>query len=362
MVATAALRVGVAAAIAERDRRAARTRRTRERQFALLPGERPAEGLRRMALGQFDLAIELLGADGGAVPTAEAVHETRKALKRLRTLVRLLEGELGEQAAAREQLLLREAGRRLAGARDAEVMVSTLEQLQQRHPRKLARRPGVARLRQRLVTERERATARLLGDDVVRAEVLSDLRGARARTSEWAPRDEGGFTRVEPALARIYGQGRRRHRRASRRRSDRALAMHRWRKRVKDLRYATEALSRTDPGPEGRAAIAAVRALAPTRKRSSERTGDLMPKLARRADALGEMLGEEHDLFLLAERVREGGTGCGRRTRRALLKLIERRRTRLTRRALQDGARLYGRPPKKLLRRVRRAYAREARM
>jgi hypothetical protein len=180
--------------------------------------------------------------------------------------------------------------------------------------------------------------------------------------SEWAPRDEGGFTRVEPALARIYGQGRRRHRRASRRRSDRALAMHRWRKRVKDLRYATEALSRSDPGLEGRAAIAAVRALAPTRKRSSERTGDLMPKLARRADALGEMLGEEHELFLLAERVREGGTGCGRRTRRALLKLIERRRTRLTRRALQDGARLYGRPPKKLLRRVRRAYAREARM
>jgi CHAD domain-containing protein len=362
MAATAALRVGVAAAIAERDRRAARARRTRERQFALLPDERPAQGLRRMALGQFDLAIEHLAADDGAMPTAQAVHETRKALKRLRTLVRLLEGELGEHAAAHEQVLLREAGRRLAGARDAEVMVSTLEQLQKRHPRKLGRRPGVARLRQRLVTERERATARLLGDQVVRAEVLSDLRAARARMSAWAPPDGGGWERVEPALARIYGQGRRRHARASRRRRDRALAMHRWRKRVKDLRYATEALARTDPGAEGRAGIAAVKALASNGKRSSKRSGDLIPKLARRADALGEMLGEEHDLFLLAERVREGGTGCGRRTRRSLLKLIERRRKRLTRQALRDGARLYGRPPKKLIRRLRRAYAREARM
>jgi CHAD domain-containing protein len=138
--------------------------------------------------------------------------------------------------------------------------------------------------------------------------------------------------------------------------------MHRWRKRVKDLRYATEALSRYDPGAEGRAGIAAVRALAPARKRSSERTGDLIPRLARRADALGETLGEEHDLFLLAERVREERTACGRGTRRALLKLIARRRKRLTALALRDGARLYGRAPKKLIRRVRRAYARESRM
>jgi CHAD domain-containing protein len=178
----------------------------------------------------------------------------------------------------------------------------------------------------------------------------------------WAPRDEGGWDRVEPALARLYGQGRRRHARASRGRRDRALAMHRWRKRVKDLRYATEALSRHDPGAEGRAGIAAVRALAPARKRSSERTGDLIPRLARRADALGETLGEEHDLFLLAERVREERTACGRGTRRALLKLIARRRKRLTALALRDGARLYGRAPKKLIRRVRRAYARESRM
>jgi hypothetical protein len=150
VAATAALSVGLAVAIAERDRRAERARRTRDRRLSLLPGEPPVQGFRRMVLGQLDLAIELLAAENSSMPTADAVHETRKALKRLRTLVKLLEDELGAQATAREQAILRDAGRRLAGARDAEVMVSTLEALLKRHPRKLARRAGVSRLRGRL--------------------------------------------------------------------------------------------------------------------------------------------------------------------------------------------------------------------
>ncbi|HWX75372.1 MAG TPA: CHAD domain-containing protein, partial [Solirubrobacteraceae bacterium] len=337
IAATAALRVGVAAAMAERDRRAAESRRRRARQFALLPGEPPPQGLRRMILSQFDVAVELLGADNGAMPTAEAVHETRKTLKRLRTLMRLLEGELGAEATAREQLLLREAGRRLAGARDAEVILGTLEALQRRHPRKLARRRGVARLHQQLLAERERATGRLLGDEAARAQVIADLRAARMRIAAWAPSEAVGLGSLEPALRRIYGEGRRRQVRAQRRRKRRAVEMHRWRKRVKDLRYASEALSHRDPDAEMHAGATALKALAPNRKqRPTREQPQPIPKLARRADALGELLGEEHDLFLLAQRVREGGR-WGRGTRRELLKLIERRRRRLTKRALRDG-------------------------
>jgi CHAD domain-containing protein len=363
VAATAALGVGVAAAIAERDRRTERARRTRDRQLSLLPGEPPAQGLRRMVLGQLDLAIEMLAADNSATPTAEAVHETRKALKRLRTLVKLLEDDLGAQAAASERAILRDAGRRLAGARDAEVMVSTLEALLQRHPRKLARRAGVRRLRGRLLAEREHATARLLADRVVRAQVVSDLRAVRARMAAWTPAGGSGIRSLEPALKRLYGQGRRRYVRASQGRGDRVTAMHRWRKSVKDLRYAAEALSRTHPAADKGAAAAAAKVIARAGRRASQRSAPgLLPMIARRADRLGERLGEEHDLVLLAERVRAEGHGCGRGTRRALLKRIDRRRKRLRRRALQDGARLYGGAPKKLVRRVRRAYAREARL
>ena len=278
MAVVGVLGLGLAVAIAERDRRAARTRHTHahERQFALLPREPPAQGMRRMMLGQLDLAIELLEANDGAMPTAEAVHETRKALKRLRTLVRLLEGQLGEAAAEREQAVLREAGRRLAGARDAEVIVSTLDDLLGRHPRKLAR-PGVVRLRTRLLAEREQATARLLGDQVLRAQVLADLRGVRARTVAWTPSTRQEIAPLEPPFKRIYRQGRDRYLRASQGKGDRAVAMHRWRKRVKDLRYAAEALTRSD-------AAASERPGAPSRarRRGTRRERDLIPKLARR--------------------------------------------------------------------------------
>jgi CHAD domain-containing protein len=359
IAATAVLRMGVAVAVAERARRATRLRRARERQFSLLAGERPVEGLKRMILGQLDLAIELLSADDGAVPTAEAVHETRKALKRLRTLMRLLEDELGEDAIAREQALLRDAGRRLASARDSEVLVATLEELLRRHRRKLAHRGGVRRLRVRLAEEREQATSRLLGDHVTRSQVLLDLRGARARMHAWTPPAGDGIRTLEPGLKRLYAQGRRRHRRARKGRGDRAAAMHEWRKRVKDLRYAAEALSRSDSPPhEARLGVTAVSAQGAAAGGPGPGTPGPIPKLARRADRLGERLGEEHDLVLLAQRVRDEGTSCSRGTRRALLKLIDRRRKRLRRRALRDGASLYGLQPNKFVRRFRRAYVR----
>ena len=76
------------------------------------------------------------------------------------------------------------------------------------------------------------------------------------------------------------------------------------------------------------------------------------------------LLGEEHDLVLLAMRVRRDGEagstggGVGRRTRRILLRLIARRRKPLRRQALREGKRLYRRSPRKFVGRVRAAHAR----
>ena len=114
-----------------------------------------------MALEQADVALaQLAGADGG--DARKAVHETRKAIKRLRTIVRLLAGELGAEACAREQATLRAAAGHLAGARDAEVMLDTLDALVARRPRKLGGRPGVVRLRRHLLAERDEAERRML--------------------------------------------------------------------------------------------------------------------------------------------------------------------------------------------------------
>jgi hypothetical protein len=373
LAATVAVGVGVALAKAERDRRWARERTVRARQFALLPGERPGEGLRRMGLGQCDMAIELLENDWGGMLTEHAVHETRKSLKRLRALIRLLEDELGDGAFARENALLRGAGMRLAGARDAEVIVDTLDRLCARHPGKLEHRGGLAELRSALVADRARDAMNASEDAVTRSEVLADLRAARGGLAEWTPSRRDGFKAIEPGLRRLYRQVRRRLRRAARRRGDTARAMHEWRKRVKDLRYAAEMLDRMDRAAQANAG-----------KRRRERSGrrkDAPPlrQLARWADEVGELLGEEHDLVVLAERVRAttkrgraGAQGDGlspqrdrvvldKKTRRTLLKLIARRRKRLRRVALREGKRLYRRKPAKFVRRLGKAYARQAR-
>jgi CHAD domain len=348
-----AVGVGVVLARATRRRRLEPSR-DRDRRLGLRPGEPPTQGLQRMALGQIDLAIDALeGTGAGEAPSANAVHETRKALKRLRALLRLLRNELGEAVFTRDDDAIRHIARHLSDARDAEVMLATLDALMQRHPSKLGRRKGVRTLRKSLLAEHHRIERQTLGSSAARAQVLAQLRALRESVAAWRLPDSDSTTRTEVGLLEIYAQGRKRLRRAGRKRGKDVRAMHHWRKRVKDLRYAAEMLERRP------------------RSRGSKRGRDArLHQVAARADALAETLGEDHDLAVLAERVRAASKRSkrsgharkrhsrpqpiGRTTRRTLLKLIARRRRKLRSRALRDGERLYRRGPRKLLRQGRR--------
>jgi CHAD domain-containing protein len=339
VAATMAVGVGVVLARAERERRVVRSRR-RDRKLGRAPGEPLAEALPRMAVGQVDIALELLDPNSQA-SNAHVVHETRKAIKRLRALLRLLEHQLGKEEHARDSDTLRELAQRLAGARDAEVMLATLDGLIARRPRALGRRAGVRRLRARLVAEQERMEQLALGAPTARSIATLELGTLRRRITAWSLPDRPGIQLVERDMKKLYRQGQKRHQRVLRGKGDQVLAMHEWRKRVKDLRYVAEMLTRRDSRK---------------RRRSDER----LRKLAKRADALGELLGEDHDLAVLAQRLRAGSHAArqdtwhtGRKTRKALLKAIAKRRKALRKRALRDGARLYRRSPKRLLAQLR---------
>ncbi len=350
LAATAVVGLGVVltrAAEAHRPRR----RRRPSRRLGLGAHEPLAAGLRRMALEQADLVLdELTGALDGDGHSA-VVHESRKAIKRLRAIVRLLEGELGRQRCAREQEVLRRAATLLAGARDAEVKLATLDALLEREKGKLARRPGVVSLRLALVAERERSEREATSAGNLRR-VAEELRGFRARAAAWDIHESGSIGPVEAGLHRIYGQGRRRMGRAEGHHGGRMRTMHQWRKRVKDLRYAAEVLERS--APTG------------TRLRSAGGNQGTearwMHRLAERADKLGELLGDEHDLAVLGEWIESDGAlaGAGRGTRRRLGRRIERRRAKLRRKALRQGHDLYRRPTGKFVRRAGKAYKRSS--
>jgi CHAD domain-containing protein len=361
LAATVALRAGISLVRTARERRVS-VARERDRRIGLSPQEDVADGLQRMLLGQLDLAIETLERLDGDEAPESGVHETRKALKRLRAMLRLLAAELGDRAYAREDAALRDAGRRLSGSRDAEVLLATLDGLIESHPDKLAGRGGVARLRAHLRSERERAWRATLADSAARALTLEELRACRVGVAAWqlAQRDGAG-----PALAGftgVYRQGRKRLRRAARGRGEPTLVLHRWRKRVKDLRYAAEALQlRADDGKDG----VEPRGRRARRRRSRARKrAAWLRRLARRADDLGELLGHEHDLAVLAEYVRTlSGAGgpaprVGAATRRRILKLIAARRRKLRKRALRDGERLYRPAPARLAARLASAHPR----
>lgn len=283
-----------------------------------------------LLLAQLDRAIELLESypRRDAQTQAQAVHELRKLIKRLRALLRLLGPQLGRRRCARENVVLRDCGRRLAGARDAEVMVATLDELVRRHTKQLAGKRGVAELRAELEATRDRASA--VDDPALRTAVLDQLRGVRTRVARWEPRRGAARGKQarrarEEGLLEIYRHGRHRRRRTQRR--PELERMHALRKSVKDLRYVAQALQSTG---------------------NSRR----LARLSRRAEELGDLLGEEHDLALLQRLVRSRLSGR-RRTRKTLLKLIARRRRRLRKRSLARAQRLYRRKPKRFARRLR---------
>jgi CHAD domain-containing protein len=354
-----AVGVGIALARSQRERRR-QGQLAQERQLGLAPGEQLGPGLRRMALSQIDLALELLGAGDcgahrhGQPPDEQAVHDTRKAIKRLRALLRLLEHELGPRSFQREDAALRHIARQLSTARDATVMLSTLDALIARHPRTLARRRSVLALRQRVSQHSRRMQQLTLAHPATREEVLGELRALRYRVSAWALPSGHSMQLVHADLTRLYRQGRARHARLARGRGKRTRAMHRWRKRVKDLRYAAEMLQRRQPPAS------------PGTPRSSNppAASKRLRKLARRADQLGELLGQEHDLAVLEQHLRAAAAGNHRhqlwrtspRARKQLLEHIAKRRRKLRKRALRQGRKLYAHKPKRFVKRVRAAH------
>jgi CHAD domain-containing protein len=289
------------------------------RRFRLGKGERVADGVGRIARGQLEVSIERLQGDTDE-DLGTAVHETRKSLKRLRAIVRLARDAIGDEAYRRENVAFRDAGRRLGGARDSQVLLETLDALTDRYPEEAP--PARYERFKRTLVGQHGAAQRRLHEGVAVAEVLSELHRARARVGDWQPEREG-LDALAPGFRRIYRRGRRAYRTA--REVPSTENLHELRKRAKDLWYAAQI----------------VRAAAPKK----------MKRVARRAHDLSNLIGEDHDLALLAERADErrdrfpGGTPGGE-----LAALVERRRAELQREALGLGRRLFRKKPRKVVR------------
>ncbi|MFT3729889.1 MAG: CHAD domain-containing protein [Hyphomicrobium sp.] len=84
------------------------------------------KGVRRIAREQLDVALTELG---GEHVGPKNVHECRKSLKRLRALMRLVAGSVGDKKARRRIKSLGEIAQLLSARRDQTVMLGTIEKL-----------------------------------------------------------------------------------------------------------------------------------------------------------------------------------------------------------------------------------------
>jgi CHAD domain-containing protein len=290
-------------------------------EFRLGSGERVSEGLLRIVRARLDEAIGGLDAAGDDA-LDEAVHEARKSLKRVRTALRLTRDELGDEVYRSENAGFRDAGRRLSGVRDSQVVVETLEGLCERCRGELPP-GGFTALRDALRQEHEAARERLRADANAVRDVVEELRAARARTASW-PIERDDRDALAPGLRRIYRRGRKALGAVYEQSGDEAL--HELRKRAKDLWYASQILGPATP------------------KKTK--------KMAKRAHKLSDLIGEDHDLAVLQQTAERHHEHLSEAERGALRELVERRRTELQRRALPRAERLYRRKPRAAVRRV----------
>jgi CHAD domain-containing protein len=263
------------------------------------------------------LADEIAGAQAALAgdDAEKRIHRARQRLKRVDSLLRVLEPASPAAAASAKQAL-RAAAHLLAGTRDADVMVASARGL-----REIAGRRDNGAL-DRVVAELSRGAAEAherRGPEIRAGERLKAAEAALHRL----PRSIDGAALLEWGLARSYRRG---YRAMVQARSSLATPdLHHWRKAVKDywnlVRIARKRLPRSVVGSAAGFA------------------------------RLGDLLGLDHDHAVLADRLAlspEPDPGLMRH-----LSLIARERRRLEEEAFRLGERLYRRRPTKQARRFK---------
>jgi CHAD domain-containing protein len=252
----------------------------------------------------------------------EYIHHVRTTIKRLRALLRLIRPAVGELFFNQENARLRNAGRRLAVARDAEVAREILKTLSVAgEPERKAVAAALAGL------ESKNGTRTDVGEAL--REVKADLEQTK-RNLQQLPLVNGEWEVVEPGLQDVYRQ--------SRKRMDRALhnggdeAFHKWRIRVKNLLYELELLEPVWPKQ--------------------------MDKMTTRLSKLQDKIGCDHDIAVLKGLLRKtperfGGTEAVER----LIRYLDSKSRKLRHAAEPLGQKIFAKKPRRFVRKLGRRWS-----
>ena len=165
------------------------------------PGVAVGDALR--AVAGDTLAEARAALEDTANSDAVAVHDYRKAMKRWRALLRLLEPFLGDDG-RRLRAQARDCARELAGARDAQSALEALDDLFDKETPLSPR--TIASIRGRLDAIRLGAEAATLTQEV-RARLIGALEAAESAVADW-PLDAITFSELARELTETYRRAR----------------------------------------------------------------------------------------------------------------------------------------------------------
>jgi CHAD domain-containing protein len=292
--------------------------------YRLLPGEPVGAGMKRVLGAQVDDAISQLRGEAGT-EAAEGIHEARKDVKKIRSALRLVRHEIGDDIWRRENDHYREVARGLSGFRDAEILVEALDGVTERFGEGDEGRFDA--LREQL--EKENRAAHDDGSiERAMAEAAAGLTAGRGRIDSLAL-DGDGWELIGPGLHRTYRRGRKRLRTVEQEAT--VTNLHELRKRVKDLWYQVRLIGDADK--------------------------HLLGPLADHAHDLSDHLGDDHDLALLRETVqRRRAAFADPAHKRHLLEQIDQRRGELQFAAISLAERIYDDKPKRFTKRLEKRW------
>ena len=231
--------------------------------FQLRKKEHVAGGIRRIANEQTTAAIDLLSDRSGDFP--ERIHNARRCIKRLRATLRLVRPDKNGAQYKASDTALRNAAKKLATSRDADVALATFERLAPEMSLALA-----TRIRARLNAAVSRARRRTISPRQLTG-VLADFRTS-GRTIARMHLKGKGWQILEPGIRKSYASVR--HTARKLRDDTEVTVIHEWRTVAKRLLHQLELIRRV--------------------------LGKSHRKLLPRLTKLCRLLGEFHDMDALA--------------------------------------------------------------
>lgn len=272
------------------------------------------EGLKRLIVEQCRLAVEAIDRADDDEGRHVAVHDVRKALKKVRACLRLVRDRIGDYR--ERNAYFRDLARPISDVRDATANLETLAKLRSQYDGTLSD-GAFSGIRDRLIAHRASLAERNFRQEDRLGGIRRELQTQIEEIPGWRWQVTG-FDDIRPGIARMYRRGCRALRRCGSGGSIRDF--HEWRKLVKYLRYQVDTLNRVWP----------------------EYMETLEAELHRLSDAIGEL----HDLDVLAQAVERTGTRASATDEELLFTtLLTQRQQQLAGEALLLGSRCYQASP-----------------